>query len=94
MTHELQSLTNQPSVSRTSDRQIASSYRSAFASQLKKLGSFILRYGLFAILLYFGAYKFTIEEAQGIAPLLAHSPLQLAAGLIGTQAISNVDRLQ
>jgi uncharacterized membrane protein YkgB len=27
------------------------------------------------MLLYFGAYKFTTEEAQGIAPLVAHSPL-------------------
>jgi hypothetical protein len=51
------------------DRQIASGYRSAFASRAEKLGGFILRYGLVAILLYFGAYKFTTEEARGIAQL-------------------------
>jgi reactive chlorine resistance protein C len=73
------------------DRQTASSYRSAVASHAEKLGGFILRYGLVAILLYFGAYKFTTEEAQGIAPLVAHSPLfnWLQASL-GTQGISNV----
>jgi uncharacterized membrane protein YkgB len=73
------------------DRKIASSYRSAFASHAEKLGGFILRYGLVAILLYFGTYKFTAEEAQGIAPLVAHSPLfnWLQASL-GTQGISNV----
>ena len=45
------------------DRQIAFSYRSAFSSHAEKLGSFILRYGLVAILLYFGAYKFTASDA-------------------------------
>ena len=39
----------------------------------------------------FGAYKFTAEEAQGIAPLGAHSPLfNWLQTLLGTQAISNV----
>src|ERR1700751_144975 len=73
------------------DRQIASSYRSAFSSHAEKLGSFILRYGLVAILLYFGAYKFTTEEAQGIAPLVAHSPLfNWLQASFGTQGISNL----
>jgi Protein of unknown function, DUF417 len=73
------------------DRQIASSYRSAFASHAEKLGGFILRYGLVAILLYFGAYKFTTEEAQGIAPLVAHSPLfNWLQASFGTQGISNL----
>jgi uncharacterized membrane protein YkgB len=33
-----------------------------------------LRYGLVVILLYFGAFKFTEIEAQGIEPLVRHSP--------------------
>jgi uncharacterized membrane protein YkgB len=33
------------------------------------------RYGLVAILLYFGAFKFTEIEARGIEPLVRHSPL-------------------
>ena len=73
------------------DRQIASGYRSAFASRAEKLGGFILRYGLVAILLYFGAYKFTTEEAQGIAPLVAHSPLfNWLQDSLGSQGISDV----
>jgi uncharacterized membrane protein YkgB len=65
-----------------------SSCRSTFASHAEKLGGFILRYGLVAILLYFGAYKFTAEEAQGIAPLVAHSPLfNWLQALLGTQGI-------
>jgi reactive chlorine resistance protein C len=34
-----------------------------------------LRYGLVVILLYFGAFKFTEIEAQGIEPFVRHSPL-------------------
>jgi len=73
------------------DPQTGSSYRSALASRAERLGGLILRYGLVAILLYFGAYKFTTEEAQGIAPLVVHSPLfnWLQASL-GSQGISNV----
>jgi uncharacterized membrane protein YkgB len=33
-----------------------------------------LRYGLVVILLYFGAFKFTEIEAQGIEPFVRHSP--------------------
>jgi uncharacterized membrane protein YkgB len=38
------------------------------------IGGGILRYGLVAILLYFGTFKFTATEAEGIRPLLEHSP--------------------
>ena len=66
-------------------------YPSAFGSSLEKLGGFILRYGLVAILFYFGAYKFTAEEAQGIAPLVTHSPFfGWLQALLGAQGISDL----
>ena len=34
-----------------------------------------MRYGLAAIILWFGVFKFTPSEAQAIQPLLAHSPI-------------------
>jgi uncharacterized membrane protein YkgB len=45
------------------------------ASALRRSASVVLRYGLVAIIAWFGAFKFTPTEAQGIQPLLAHSPL-------------------
>jgi uncharacterized membrane protein YkgB len=35
----------------------------------------VLRYGLVALLLLWGAFKFMAFEAEGIQPLVAHSPL-------------------
>ena len=37
------------------------------------VGIRLLRYGLVAILIYVGAFKFTAAEAQAIQPLLTHS---------------------
>lgn len=34
-----------------------------------------MRYGLAAIILWFGVFKFTPIEAQAIQPLVAHSPI-------------------
>lgn len=42
---------------------------------LERLGAPLLRYGLVAILLWVGALKFTVYEAEGIEPLVANSPL-------------------
>jgi len=58
---------------------------------LERVGGHVLRYGLVAILLYLGAFKFTAVEAQAIQPLLAHSPFfgWLYAWL-SVQAVSNV----
>jgi uncharacterized membrane protein YkgB len=39
------------------------------------LGVALSRYGLVAILLYFGAFKFTAVEAQAIQPLVGNHPL-------------------
>src|SRR5947209_3830570 len=64
---------------------------SAWGSMAEKLGRFMLRYGLVALLLYFGTYKFTAEEAEGIAPLVTHSPFfGWLQALLGSQGISDV----
>ena len=34
----------------------------------------VLRYGLVALVLFFGAFKFTAAEAAAIQPLVSHSP--------------------
>ena len=43
--------------------------------KLNALGTGVSRYGLAALLLIFGALKFTIFEAKGIQPLVENSPL-------------------
>jgi reactive chlorine resistance protein C len=61
-------------------------------SRITALGHRVLRYGLALVIGWIGMMKFTGYEAQGIEPLVAHSPLlgwmyriwtvrQLAAGL-------------
>ena len=42
---------------------------------MTSLGTHVLRYGLVALLLMFGALKFTAMEAEGIRPLIEHHPL-------------------
>ena len=44
------------------------------AALLERSGGVILRYGLVAFILFFGAFKFTAAEAEAIRPLLANSP--------------------
>ena len=61
------------------------------ARSLEAVGGSILRYGLVAILLYFGAFKFTAVEAQGIQPLVAHSPfLAWLYQVLSVQGVSNL----
>ena len=43
--------------------------------QLARIGRAVLRYGLVALLLLWGGFKFTAFEAEGIRPLIEHSPL-------------------
>ena len=58
---------------------------------LERLGTPFLRYGLALILFWFGILKFTTFEAEGIAPLISHSPLlSWALDAFGKQGISNV----
>ena len=45
------------------------------ASMLERIGIAVSRYGLVVVLLLIGLAKFTPEEAAGIQPLIAHSPL-------------------
>lgn len=42
---------------------------------IRKLGEFLIRYGLVLVLAWIGAMKFTMYEAQGIKSLVETSPL-------------------
>ncbi|MGE2815609.1 YkgB family protein [Mycobacterium heidelbergense] len=44
------------------------------ADSTMRLGSALARYGLVIVIAWFGVMKFTNYEAQGIQPLIAHSP--------------------
>jgi uncharacterized membrane protein YkgB len=44
------------------------------ATKLQVAGAFILRYSLVFFLFFFGALKWTPAEAQGIQPMVSHSP--------------------
>jgi reactive chlorine resistance protein C len=48
---------------------------SRHSEKLLRSGAFVLRYSLVFFFIAFGLYKFTAEEAQGIQPLMANSPL-------------------
>lgn len=54
----------------------ASSRRSRVISplHLQRAGAIVLRYGLVAVLILWGTAKWTRAEAEGIQPLVAHSP--------------------
>jgi reactive chlorine resistance protein C len=61
------------------------------ASRLETAGGAVLRYGLVAILLYFGTFKFTAVEAASIRPLVEHSPVMgWLYALLSEQAVSNL----
>jgi reactive chlorine resistance protein C len=45
------------------------------SESLLRTGAFVLRYSLVFFFVAFGLYKFTLEEAQGIQPLMTNSPL-------------------
>lgn len=58
---------------------------------LDLLGSIVLRYGLVAILIYFGAFKFTAVEAKGIEPLISNSPFMAwMYSVLSVQGVSNL----
>jgi reactive chlorine resistance protein C len=62
-----------------------------WTARLEAAGGAVLRYGLVAILLYFGTFKFTAVEAAAIRPLVENSPaLGWMYGLLGEQAVSNL----
>jgi uncharacterized membrane protein YkgB len=82
---------------------MSSSITSRFASssaadRLEAAAGGVLRYGLVAILLFFGTFKFTAVEANAIQPLVANSPflswlysvasVRGVSGVIGTIEIA------
>lgn len=59
--------------------------------RLERAGGAILRYGLVAILLYFGVFKFHPVEAEAIRPLVSNSPLMgWMYSVLGVQAVSTL----
>ncbi len=73
----------------SSDRSVRAT--STYAGMLESFGGGILRYGLVAILLYFGAFKFHPVEAAGIEPLVANSPLMSwLLPILGIRGVSNL----
>ena len=48
----------------------------------------LLRWALVLVFLWFGGMKFTMYEADGIAPFIGHSPLMSWLGMFGTQGQS------
>jgi len=59
--------------------------------RVRKLGEFLIRYGLVLVLGWIGAMKFTHYEAQGIQGLVASSPLMSwMYKVFSLQATSNI----
>ena len=58
------------------------------SSTLERNAGQLLRLALVAIFLVFGAQKFTLIEATGIAPLVSSSPLTSWLNVFGTQGAS------
>jgi len=63
----------------------------SIASRLKVIGRELARYGLVAVVGWIGFMKFTGYEAEGIRPLVAHSPhLSWVYGLMSVRTFSAV----
>ncbi len=60
---------------RAKAHEVSSSWQTWAAGRLLLIGAFVLRYSLVFFLLFFGALKWTAEEAKGIQPWMEHSPL-------------------
>jgi uncharacterized membrane protein YkgB len=52
----------------------AGAHSASLSSALSSAATAVLRYGIVLNLFWFGAFKFTPTEAQGIQPLVANSP--------------------
>ena len=60
-------------------------------SAATRFGALAARYGLVVVIGWIGALKFTAYEAQGIQPLVAHSPfMSWVYGVLSVQAFSAV----
>jgi uncharacterized membrane protein YkgB len=65
--------------------------RTQSRASMEKLGIHVSRYGLVVTLLLIGVLKFTAGEAQGIQPLVAHSPLMFwLYRVFSLQGVSNL----
>ncbi|HEX6503051.1 MAG TPA: DUF417 family protein [Terriglobales bacterium] len=61
------------------------------ASWLTALGAHISRYSLVLILSWIGIQKFTLAEAEGIRPLITHSPfMSWMYSVLSVRAVSDV----
>ena len=61
------------------------------ASAMERVGVGVSRYGLVTILMLIGGLKFTPAEAQGIQPLVSHSPLMAwMYSFLSIQAVSTL----
>jgi uncharacterized membrane protein YkgB len=58
-----------------SQARVLGVFDQARTRRLASVGRGLLRYGLVALLLMWGAFKFAAFEAEGIRPLVEHSPL-------------------
>jgi uncharacterized membrane protein YkgB len=62
----------------------------AWGQRLTDVGTGVLRYGLVFLLIVIGSTKFFAFEANGIHPLVAHSPfLNWMYQILGVQGVSN-----
>lgn len=63
----------------------------ADSARVHRIGLMIVRVGLVLCFLFIGISKFTPEEAQGIQPLVAHSPfMSWMYSLWSLQTVSNI----
>jgi uncharacterized membrane protein YkgB len=82
---------NAASQSLPTEAKFASSLLRAKSTSLEKVGMHVSRYGLVLTLLLIGALKFTADEAHGIQPLVASSPLMSwLYRIFSLQAVSNL----
>ncbi|MGI9086201.1 MAG: DUF417 family protein, partial [Chthoniobacterales bacterium] len=57
--------------------------------KLERIGAFVIRYGLVAVLIWVGLLKFTAYEAEGIQGFVAHSPfMSWAYGVMSVRAVA------
>jgi hypothetical protein len=73
------------------ERNMRSTNPSTCGAHMEAIGGAVLRYGLGAILLYYGTVKFTAEEAKAIEPLVAKQSTILVAAC-GTREARNFQR--
>lgn len=73
------------------DQSAAGHMAPSIASRVESAGRELARYGLVAVVGWIGLMKFTGYEAEGIRPLVAHSPhLSWVYGLMSVRAFSAV----